>query len=317
VAAVVRFRGWVRGSAGPVEERGQVVALLAVGLVAFLGLSALAIDVGSWYYAQRRLQATADAAALAGVQVLPLDSVGATTLATQYMGKNDPTVTASQISLGATVEPNDTIDVKLAHPAPGFFSQVFGISSVTVHAAAAAESFPIGQALYVAPITVSKDQPQLAGSGCPCFNQPTSLPLGKNGAPGSFGLINLDGSRGGNGGPNTLADWLLNGYPGYLGLGGYYSNPGAKFNAAQMQSALNARIGTTMLFPVFDSLSGNGANAQYNVIGWVGFYMTGFDARGSSGTLYGHFTSITWDGINASVGSQQPDFGARVVRLIQ
>ena len=72
-----------------------------------------------------------------------------------------------------------------------------------------------------------------------------------------------------------------------------------------------------MLFPVFDSLSGNGANAQYNVIGWVGFYMTSFDARGSSGTLFGHFTSVTWDGINASAGSQQPDYGARVVRLIQ
>ena len=127
--------------------------------------------------------------------------------------------------------------------------------------------------------------------------------------PGSFGLINLDGSRGGDGGPNTLAGWIQNGYDGYLGLGLYYANTGAKFNASQMQAALTARIGTVLMFPVYDTLTGNGANAQYNIIGWVGFHLTSFDARGSSGNLYGYFTQITWTGLPASPGSG-PDPGS-------
>ena len=297
-------------------ERGQVLPLLAFWLVGFMGLAALVIDLGSWYRTHRTMQASADAAALAGAQALPTDAASASVLAAQYTTKNDPALGTPSVTFTSAAAPNDTIKVSVTKSAPGFFSQVFGINSVKLHASASAESYAIGKAKYVAPIAVSKFHPDLANPGCPCFDQPTSIPLSKAGAPGAFDLINLDGSRGGTS-PGTLADWMTNGYNGYLGLGDYYSDPGAKFNASAMQAALNARIGTELLFPVYDSLVGTGANAHYNVIGWVGFVMTGFDARGSSGTLYGHFTEVTWDGIEASSGATQPDYGARVVRLIQ
>lgn len=52
-------------------ERGQVIVLLVLFLVVLLGMSAMVIDVGYAYYAHRSLQASADAAALAGAQELP------------------------------------------------------------------------------------------------------------------------------------------------------------------------------------------------------------------------------------------------------
>jgi Flp pilus assembly protein TadG len=50
------------------DEGGAVFILVAIGIVAILGLGALAIDVGRIVYAQRALQATTDLAAQASRQ---------------------------------------------------------------------------------------------------------------------------------------------------------------------------------------------------------------------------------------------------------
>ena len=40
----------------------------------------------------------------------------------------------------------------------------------------------------------------------------------------------------------------------------------------QVQDALQQRRDTKLLFPVYDKLVGTGSDAQYHVIGWVGFH---------------------------------------------
>jgi hypothetical protein len=178
----------------------------------------------------------------------------------------------------------------------------------------------MGSAKYVAPIGVNILNPKLkGGKTCPCFgpSQPTTLPLGKTGAPGAFDLVNIDMSRGGTG-PSILADWILNGYQGYLPLNDYFSDAGAKWDSSEVQTALTQRVGTTLLFPVYDKLVGTGANAQYHVIAWVGFHLTSFFARGSVGSITGYFTTVVWDGIAATKGGGglPPDLGARTVYLV-
>lgn len=49
------------------DERGNVLALAAIGLPLFLGCAALAVDTAQWVFAKRELQAAADSAAIAGV----------------------------------------------------------------------------------------------------------------------------------------------------------------------------------------------------------------------------------------------------------
>ena len=298
------------------NQSGQAMVLTVLFITALMGMAAMVLDAGSWFRAHRELQATADAAALAGAQELPDDTSTATGLANQYADKNTSGLTAKDVSFSSKYTSNDTIKVHLQKPAPGFFSKVFGIDSVQEGASASALATGMTAAKYVAPITVNKAHPMLADIGCPCFGDTTTIPLGKAGVPGAFDLLNLDGSRGGTG-PGTLADWMLNGYNEYLPLGTYYSDAGAKFNSSEMQDALTQRIGTVLMFPVYDTLTGEGSNANYHVIGWVGFYLESFDARGSSGSITGHFTEVVWDGLPAtSGGAGGPDFGARTVSLV-
>ena len=60
---------------------------------------------------------------------------------------------------------------------------------------------------------------------------------------------------------------------------------------------------------------GGGANFEHEVIGRVGFVMTGFDARRSSGQLYGSFTRVIWQGIQGPTAGESTDFGVRSVSL--
>ena len=55
------------------RDDGQVAVLSVVFLTVLLGMSALVLDVGTWFRADRAAQATADAAALAAAQALPDD----------------------------------------------------------------------------------------------------------------------------------------------------------------------------------------------------------------------------------------------------
>jgi Flp pilus assembly protein TadG len=299
------------------NQRGQATVLSLVFMTVLLGLAALVLDIGSWYRADRDTQSTADAAALAGAQALPDSTATASSLASQYASKNGGGL--QSVTFSSSLGPNDTISVRIQKPAQGIFTKLFGVNSINVGSKASARTALISSAKYVAPIVVKNMHPELLGTaGCPCFGSDnvTTIPLGRNGAPGAFDLLNLDGSRGGTS-PDTLASWMLKGYDGYLDIGQYYSDPGAKWDSSQMHSALDQRIGTTLLFPVYDNIIGTGSNAQYHVIGWVGFHLLSYEARGSSGSITGYFTEVIWTGLQAtSGGSQPPNFGARSVQLV-
>jgi Flp pilus assembly protein TadG len=297
------------------DESGQTIVFTMLALVGVLGMTALVLDVGSWFRAQRDAQATADASALAGAQWLP-DGPSAASGAFTYAGKNGGGVAGANITITSTSSPADTITVQAARPATSFFAQVLGISSFTVHANAKATAELPAQAMYVAPMVVSKDHPLLAGAGCPCFGQATTLPFDPMGAPGAFGMLDLNNSGGAVGSSNEGA-WIDTGFNKMLPLGNYDSDPGAKFSSQNVQGALSNRIGTVLLFPVFSTLGGQGSNAVYTIIGWVGFYLTGYTVQGNNATLSGHFTHYIAHGIQATTQSgSQPDFGVRTVQLV-
>jgi hypothetical protein len=297
------------------NERGQVVVLTAVMLAALLGLSAMVLDVGVWFHAKRRLQATADAAALAGAQGLPADPGQALSLAVGYGGSNGGGVNPPDVSFESKWVANDTIVVHAHGTRPSYFAGVVGVGSQNIGAVAKARSEAPAEARYVAPIGVDRSHPLLSGSGCPCFGEETTLDLLKVG-PGAFRLLNIDSSHGGTG-PSDLAGWMKNGYDGYMGLDWYYSDPGAKFNSGNLEDALDYRIGSDLLFPVYDSTRAQGAGFDYRVVGWVGFHLDGWGVHGNDGTLSGWFTSITWDGIQSESGVGSEDFGAHTIQLVQ
>lgn len=293
------------------SERGQALLLTVLFLTVLLGAVAISLDVAVWYREQRQAQATADASALAGAQVLPVNPAGAVTAAKTYADQNGGGVAAADIAITG-----NTVSVTAHRTAPGLFAKLFGITSTTVKADASARAAVPEQVNGAAPIVVNKLHPLLSGPGCPCFGVKTTLPLSKTGAPGAFGLANLDPDAS-NGNPN-IALWVKDGYDGYLDLGPYDSDPGAAFNGNDIKNALDARLGTELLFPVYDTLSDTGSNAQYDVIGWVGFHLDGYiKSKGNDYSLQGYFTRVIWDGLQSNSGNDLPDFGVYSVALVK
>ncbi|HEY7707846.1 MAG TPA: pilus assembly protein TadG-related protein [Gaiellaceae bacterium] len=298
----------------PWSEVGQSLVITLLFLSVLGGAAAAVLDVGSWYRADRKLQANADAAALAGAQELPESTSLASSAAIEYADHNDGGLHASGIRFRESVVENDTIEVEAERAAPGFFAKIFGLGTVMVRAKAVARSGAPSKARWAAPFGVERTHPMLAGPGCPCWQDPTTLELDKVG-PGAFHIINIDGSHGGTG-PGTLADWISQGLEGYMDLGWYYSDPGAKFNSSHVKSALDGRIGDELLFPIYSEVRGSGSNLEYRVVGWAGFHLSGYDIHGSKSKLNGWFERVIWDGIQ-SESAPEDDFGARTVSLVE
>jgi putative Flp pilus-assembly TadE/G-like protein len=305
------------------NESGQAIILMTLSLVVILGMAALVVDVGNWFHTKRRLQGTADAAALAGAQQLPDDPSGAQSMALTYAGKNGGDVAGADIAVSSTVLPNDTISVRARKTEAGFFGGVLGIASADIDARAKVRVGPPAQAKYVAPMVVYCGQELIKncdGKGTPSFGVPTSLDYDKMGAPGAFGMLDLEGGKG-TVGSSEEAAWILTGFDKYLPLGIYNSDPGAKFNSSNIEDALTARIGTVLLFPVFKTLTGGGSGAEYDIIGWIGFRLTGFTVKGTNATLDGSFTEFIASGILATSGggSSGPSstWGVKSIQLIE
>ena len=302
---------------GRKQSSGQAYVLTILFLVVLLGMAAAVLDVGSWYRAQRALQATVDAAALAGAQKLPDSTSQASALANDYAAKNGGG--SITVSFSSQVVANDTISVQGTRPAPGFFAKVFGVDAVTVKAHATARTGGISQAKWVVPIVVDEKHPKLQCDPNPCSGS-TELVyqhFKANGSPngaGNFGFINLTG---GSEGTSALGDLITNGWDKYMGLGDYSAVTGNMFSSAHIGDVLEAREGDILLFPIFRKLTGNGTNAKYQIVGWAAFRLTGMDLHGSNEKLFGEFVDVTWDGIPAgSAGSTPPDFGVKNVSLI-
>src|ERR1700736_5422389 len=128
------------------DESGQVLILFAIAAVALLAMAGFVIDVGHAYNAKRQLQASVDAAALAGAQDLP-DTVAATNSAQQYSSspghKNQhsglPSVTTTVTpkcftSLALPCNPANGIVVKETATVSTSFLGVIGIHSLDISA---------------------------------------------------------------------------------------------------------------------------------------------------------------------------------------
>jgi hypothetical protein len=300
------------------QSCGQAYVITVLFLAVLLAMAAAVLDIGSWYRADRHLQATVDAAALAGAQALPDSTASASTLASQYATKNGGGT--MNITFKTAVFPNDTIVVSGSRPAPGFFSKMLGVKSVTVHATASARAGYPTEAKWVVPIVVDEKHPKLQCNPNPCSG-PTTLVyqhFKANGSPdgsGNFGFINLTG---GSEGTSELGSLITNGWDQYMSLGDYGAVTGNMFSSSHIGDVLDARIGDVLLFPIFRKLTGTGTNAKYQIIGWAGFRLTGLDLHGSNEILQGEFVSVTWDGIQAEKASDAPpDFGVTNVSLVE
>jgi Flp pilus assembly protein TadG len=120
------------------NQKGSVMIVVALGLAVFMGFAALSIDLGTAYVTKSNLQKAADAAALAGAQLLP-NSTNARNNAFNYAAKNG--VTSSETTVSTPYQGDATkVEVICTRTVNYTFARVLGLQNVQVHARAVAQN---------------------------------------------------------------------------------------------------------------------------------------------------------------------------------
>lgn len=137
-----------------VDEEGAVAIIVAFVLLALFAFGALTVDVAYWYDTRHQLQASADAAALAGcTELIQTEDVGkAHDEASKYALLNangaGSNLSVDSINVDAS---GGSVYVRVSRAVPSWLSQVAGYHGRTVHADAKAIKTPVTGARYVMP----------------------------------------------------------------------------------------------------------------------------------------------------------------------
>lgn len=137
------------------DESGQALVLAVFSMIAILALASFTVDVGYMMHTKRRLQASADAAAIAGAQLLPASSAVSTAIAySSVSGQKNAYAKLPGVTMAAgypLVRCLTSTGLPCAAPANGnalvvrqqvnlplFFARIIGMSSVNITATATA-----------------------------------------------------------------------------------------------------------------------------------------------------------------------------------
>lgn len=271
------------------NERGQVIVLVALALIAMLGIVGLVIDGGYAFAQQRASQNGADAAATAGALEiagnLPFRAVG-------QVGPNTDADVLAAVTAAATANQLATIeahytdlsgnrlnpDVRVGDgtlPAAAwgveagatrsfntFFAGLVGLGAITASTDATAvagyvENAGIGNVL---PVTIPLNITTCDNSGNAQtvqpptiwpLNQPLTLPLCKGPAAGNVGWLDWTPP---NGGTKELEEAILTpSNPAIPVPSWQFVTETGNVNSVQIEDALNTYAGQTVLIPFFDN----------------------------------------------------------------
>jgi Flp pilus assembly protein TadG len=295
-------------------ERGQVLAIFALSLVAIVAMTGLVLDGGSTFVQRRDMQNTADAAALAAAYSYAMTgstsgaaSAGQSTAASNgYVnGTSGVTVTISNTA----ANPGWTFTATVSKPHGNSFSGLLGMPSWPVTTTASSEAGRPNAALGALPIIFNQQAFNNNGSGpnnVMTYSEPDS---GSNDIPWGSNKFNWTMYCNNCNADSSSVDALINqgGQATVVTLDDHISPLNAGSHAT-LYSDLSNWIGGEFPVPVVDD-SGN-------MVGWAMFHLTG-SVGGSTKQISGYFVSpinpaamTVVPGVNAG-----GDFGAYYVAL--
>lgn len=210
------------------RQRGAILPLAAIAILAILGMAALALDMSHAHLEKTRLQNSLDAAALSAAKVLDqtgntqlADTAGRDTFADNAAAPGNEALGSSLLggALTLTVEFSSTLNpfvpatepayyvrVKAqGHAVTNWFAPLFGVDETPIPATAVAGPSPsLQKACNVVPMMACGTPPEESPVGTTYGYSRNDVEMLKIGAgdsssvgPGNFYLIRLDGSAGG------------------------------------------------------------------------------------------------------------------------
>ena len=220
----------------PSGARGQILVIFAGGMILFLLLMALIIDVGWYWSGQLKMQRAADAAALAGVVYLPGDYASANK-AVLAIAKMNGYVPDADTSVTSAIDANNIrqLDVTITDKIGTFFLRTIGIQGISATRSS--------RALYVVPVPMGSPQNYYGvyqlncATGCPSAGLAGFWRLGE-----SSGTNAADASGGGH--PGTYANSPTLGQPGALAGD---PNTAVRFNGSNQKMTTSALPAMTNL----------------------------------------------------------------------
>jgi hypothetical protein len=336
-------RRWSRPVKPGAGEGGTVLPLVAVMLVALLGLVALSIDIGRLAVNRRQVQNGVDAAALAGVQVLPKYPDEARAAAFDWAARNNvPAGQISEVTVRSTSSTNDTIEVTARRLVSYSFARAMGLVSRDVTATATAIVGSVVGGKGVMPFGLL----DLNGPGTPgfgyTFGQQVTLKEvpGNFFGPGNYGFLALDG-RGGSTMRQTIAQ---GGSDTFYNIGDKVNTePGQKTGpvtqglnewAASHNDSMSSECNDwntahsydhgklaikakcryrVVLIPIIDYWP-NGRKAV-TILGFAQMYLAGWDPNNGK-AINAIFLDDTWAHPNVKFGPLN-SWGTRIVKLLK
>lgn len=328
------------------NQKGQVVVIVALLIISFVGMTALVVDVGSLYQERRFLQSTADSAALAGAQELP-DRDKATQKAIEYAENYRE---LSSINIEVIIEKrsvdslvNDKITVKVDNPsAPLYFAKIWNIQSTEVGASATAI---VGKPIIinnVVPWGVKLDPGEDWNEWLSGQTEKTIKygPQSYEKNEGNFYALDLDPNvPHSSGGANEYYSRIVDGYEGDLQVGDIiWTEPGVMgktqtkvyerlakygdgtihdFDELVEDGELIQTNGQFVMIPVIYRLENPHGEEQVEILAFAPFIITNVVTSGSNkGEIIGKFVS---QALLVTEGSVDPfkGLGLKVIRLIK
>ncbi len=304
------------------DQRGNALVLVAAGMVALLGFSAVALDGGAIYAARAKAQTASDAAALAAAQFLPTNPGMADAAARDLAFRNnmDPTITRVDIAAdGSSVQvaAGKTVTLGLA--------RVLGFASTQQGAVAKAKVGSAGAVKGVAPLGVPSSQFQPGQSYTLKDSKPNSpgnffaLALGgrgssnyeenlKNGYPARIQIGDMVWTETGDktGGTRQAVQWILDNFPSDADGNGTLDDQQDLNGDGYPDLPSNTR--RLVIIPIVDDFP-NGRDLV-KVVGFGAFYIEGFGEGIDS--IKGRFVRYVDD---AELSSTAPDYGVKVIKL--
>ena len=317
-------------------ERGQILVIVAGGMIALLLLVGLVLDGGIALLNQRDGQNTADVASLAATRMI----------ADHYV---DPAITYTRADIHAEIEASaqdngctgtgtpctwtaEFVDLALAdvgevtatgapiptgavgvrvnvHREPAtFLASLANISHWDVDTQAIAianepTTAPPGQLLPIA-LKQNAGTPYVAG-------QVYDLTDGKD-IPGGFGWLSWTGSND----PNSLADSLCTPDNPRFDMPFQFPGDPGKSNSSGVRACLDELIdsGRTVLIPIYSTVVGPGNNQQYTIVSVAAFVLTA-RAQPAVDNIQGYFVRVYPYTSVPGGGGQAPSVGSTSYQL--
>lgn len=321
------------------HERGVSLALVALAMTVIMGMASLAIDIGQGYWARRSLIPATDAAALAAAQDYAKGGNGCTSTAGTYLTQNDAAATLVGCVPYNYNTTQGRVTVTATKPVSTSFGKVLGFGNYTVRSVTTAGWSPPAGVTGVRPMGVcGLSNTTIANLLTSTANVDTTVTVtyGNTGnacgsASGNWGMIDFGASSNSNKDTNDLIrnGWLDNAvtFENHVvtsctgdahcrhGDTGVLSNSNA--------SALNTLIANQTWFgvPIYNYVSGSGANAQFHIVGILRAQLVSHSLNGTArnrsltfrfrpGLLTGTFGGTEVDGGNKVIAICGVDAGS-------